>query len=126
MSALGDKDVRGFYVAMNNSVGVRGIQCVGDFNRQRQQDICLDRLSANAMLERQAIDKFHGDERFSVLVVDFVDRTDVGMIQSGSRFRFALKANKRLRVFGLKPSQVVEERNSPTKNWTKRHFLPRY
>ena len=52
------------------------------------------------MLERDAVEEFHGDERFAVLVVGFVDRADVGMIQSGSRLRFALEAAERLWVFG--------------------------
>ncbi len=36
VSALGDKDVGGFDVAMNDALGVRGIESVGDLDRQRQ------------------------------------------------------------------------------------------
>ena len=49
------------------------------------------------MLQRHAIEKLHGDERLSVLVVNFVDRADVGMIQRGS-FGFALEAAQGLLV----------------------------
>ena len=45
------------------------------------------------MLQRHAIQKLHGDERFAVLFVNFVDRADVGMVQSRGGLRFALEAS---------------------------------
>src|ERR1700688_1240479 len=98
MSALGDEDVRGLDVAMNNSSGVRRIQRVGNFNCQGKQHIWLDRLSANAMLERESIEKFHGDERFPVLLIDLVDRADVGMVQGRGSFRFTPEPAQGLRI----------------------------
>jgi hypothetical protein len=56
--------------------------------------------AADTMLQRQPIEKLHGDERFAMLVVNFVDSADVRMIQCGSRLGFALKAAECLRVFG--------------------------
>jgi len=35
-----------------------------------------------------------------MVVADFVNRTDVGMVESRRRLGFALKASQRLRVFG--------------------------
>jgi len=52
------------------------------------------------MFQSLAIEKFHGDERLPVLVVNFVDGADVGMVEGGGGFGFALEAGESLRVFG--------------------------
>ena len=52
------------------------------------------------MLQRVAIEKFHGDEGLAVLLVDFVDGADVGMVQSGGGFGFTLEAGEGLRILG--------------------------
>jgi len=43
-------------------------------------EICVSRV-----LEGRAIEIFHGDKSFFVLVADVMDSANVGMIQSGSR-----------------------------------------
>ena len=60
------------------------------------------------MLQRQAVQKLHGDERLTVLVANFVDGADVGMIQCGGGLRFALKAVEGLRVFGYVVGQELQ------------------
>jgi hypothetical protein len=60
------------------------------------------------VLERHPIKKLHGDERFAVLIVNFVDGADVGVIQRRGSFRFALKAAKGLWVFGYFTWQELE------------------
>jgi len=57
------------------------------------------RTPADAMLQRQPVQKLHGDERVAVLIVDFVDRANVGMVQRGSSLRLALEAGQSLSVF---------------------------
>jgi hypothetical protein len=52
------------------------------------------------MLQRQPVQKLHGDESLSVLFADVVDRADVGVIQCGGSLGFALKARQRLWVSG--------------------------
>ena len=107
-TALGDENVGGLDVAMNDSFTVCGVERVRNPNRQTHQDIRLDRVSGDAMLERRAFQKFHGDKRFAVLIVNFVDRADVRMIQGRSRLGFALKAAEGLRVFGYVVRQELE------------------
>jgi formate hydrogenlyase transcriptional activator len=68
----------------------------------------IHRSPRDAMLQRQAIQKFHGDERFAVLVVNFVDSTDVGVIQCGRCFSLAAKTFERVRVFGYLVGQELE------------------
>ena len=43
MSALGDEDVCGLDVAMDNAGGVCRIQCVGNFDSQRQSRVSVSR-----------------------------------------------------------------------------------
>jgi len=51
------------------------------------------------MLQSDSIKKLHDDERLTVLLPDFMDGADVGMIQRGSSPSFALEAGARLWVF---------------------------
>ena len=52
------------------------------------------------MLQSHTIEILHDDERLPVLLINFVDRADVGMVQRRGRLRFALKTPQGLRVFG--------------------------
>ena len=92
VSALGDKDVRRLDVAVDDAFGVGGVERVGD----------LDPRASNALVSRG----FPAMRCFSVTpsrnsitmngwpscFADFVDRADIGMVQSGSSLRFSLKA----------------------------------
>ena len=60
------------------------------------------------MPQRHAVQKLHGDERFAVLVVNFVDRADVRMIQCRGGLGFALKTGEGLPVFGYLIGQKLE------------------
>jgi hypothetical protein len=53
-----------------------------------------------AMLQRDPFQKLHHDEGPAILLADFMNRADVGMIEGGSGLRLALKTGQRLRVFG--------------------------
>src|SRR5579862_2198160 len=99
VAALGDKDVGRLDVAVDDSFGMSRIKCIGNLDSQRQHQLGFHRLPGDAMLQRQPIQKFHGDERTPVLFGDFMDGTDVGMIQGRSRLRFALEPAQSLRVF---------------------------
>jgi hypothetical protein len=66
---------------MNDPFSVRGIERVGNLNRQTEQGIWLDRFSGDAVLQRQAVQKFHGNERVPTLLTDVMDHANVRMIQ---------------------------------------------
>ncbi len=51
MSALGHKNVRGLDIAMNHSLGVRGIQRVGNLDGQRQNQFCFQRTPGDTVLQ---------------------------------------------------------------------------
>jgi hypothetical protein len=61
---------------------------VGDLNCQSEQNLNIDGPPRDLMLQCHAVQKLHGDERLAVLVVNFVDGADVGMIQRGSCLGF--------------------------------------
>ena len=52
------------------------------------------------MLECDAIQKLHHDERLAILLVDFMNGADVGMVQSRSGLCFTAKAAQDLSIFG--------------------------
>src|SRR5450755_4674332 len=98
--ALFDSDIRRLDVAVNDPFGVSGVQSIGNFNGQPQQNIELDRFSRDAMLQRHPVEKLHGDKRSAMLVVNLIYRADIGMVQCGSGLRLALKAAEGLWVLG--------------------------
>jgi hypothetical protein len=106
--AFGDEDVRGLDVAMNDPLAMRGIHCIRNLNRHTEQNVILDRLPCYAVLQSRAVQELHGDERFAVLVVNFVDGADVGMIQCRGSLGFSLKAGKCLRILGYFVGQELE------------------
>src|SRR5260370_39290285 len=100
MAPLGYEDVGRLYVAMHNALGVSCVQCVRDLDGKRQQSSLLQRTVPDRVLERLAIQKFHGDERQPVLVTDVMDGANVGVVQGRSGLRLALEAGQGLRVPG--------------------------
>ena len=50
------------------------------------------------MLERLALEQFHGDERAAAVITNFVDRADVGMIQGRRRTSLAFETLEYRRV----------------------------
>src|ERR1035438_4765848 len=100
MPTLGDKDIRRFDVAMDDTLGVSSVERVRNLNGKRQNQLGLHWTPRNTVLQRQPVQKLHGDECFAMLVIDFVDRANVRMIQGGSGLRFSFEAGQSLRILG--------------------------
>ena len=62
-------------------------------------------------LSVRPVEKFHCDEALTVVLADFVDGADVGMVQRGSGVGFAAKALESLRVL----RHIVRKEFSATK-----------
>jgi len=77
---------------VHDTLAVGYVQGIGDFNSNFDQPLHLQRPPRDQMLQGPAFHVLHHDERMSVLLVDFVDGTNVGMIQRGRRFGLKLKA----------------------------------
>ncbi len=54
----------------------------------------------DSVLQRQAVQKLHGDEGTALLLANVVNGADVGVVQCGRGLGFTLKAGQRLRVAG--------------------------
>ena len=90
----------GLDVAVDDPSGMSGFECVGDVNRQTEQNIGVDGLSRDAILQRHPVQKLHGDERLPILLADIKNHANIGVIQRGGNLGFALKTSEGLRVFG--------------------------
>src|SRR5215470_13914101 len=93
---------------MNDASGMSGIESVCDLNAQRQDSLGLHRLTSDAVLQGESVQKLHSDERLPALLVNFVNRADVRMVQCGSRLCLALEAGKSLCVLGNVVRQELE------------------
>src|SRR2546430_10038744 len=82
MSTFGNEEFRRFDIPMNDPRRVRRIQRVCNLNRKRQEQICLQRTPGDAMLQHDAIQKLHGDERLLATFADLVNCADVGMVEA--------------------------------------------
>jgi hypothetical protein len=78
--------------------GVGSVQRVGNLDAQKQNQLDFYRTPRNTMLQSQPVKILHGDERFAVLVFNFVERADVRMIQCRGSLGFALEAAENLKV----------------------------
>ena len=83
---------------MNDAFSVRRVQRIGNFDSQIEQQLHIERPARNPMLQRDAFQKFHRDERVAVLLADFVDGADVGMVQRGSGAGLAAETLQSLRI----------------------------
>src|SRR5580693_3301337 len=77
-----------------------GIQSVGNLCAKIENLVDSQRLLLNSVFERRTVQVFHGDESAALLVADIVDGANIGMIQGGSRLRFALKTGQGLEILG--------------------------
>ena len=108
VASSSNEDVRGLDVAVNDSFGVGGIQRVGNLDAERKNLINLQGMARDAVLQRHAIEEFHGDERVAVVLSDFVDSADVGVIKRRGGARLATEALQGLRVLGHLVRQELE------------------
>ena len=108
MAALGDENVGGLDVAMDDAFGVGGVEGVGDLDGERENRLGLHRPAADAVLEGQAVEKLHGDEGLLAVFSDFINRADVGMVESGRGAGLAAETFEGLRVLGKILGQEFE------------------
>ena len=98
MSAIGDEDVGGLDVAMDDALGVGGVEAVGDFDGEREQRFVFERTSGDELLEGDAVEVLHGEESLVAMFADFVDGADVWMIEGRGGASLAAEALEGLRV----------------------------
>ena len=96
------------FIAVNDSLGVRRIQCVRDLDSQLQHLLQRQRLAGNAVLQGLSVEKLHRNEGLAFLFADFIDGANVGVVQGGSSLRLALEAGQRLSAAGNIVGQKFE------------------
>jgi hypothetical protein len=97
-STLDKKYIRGLDIAVDNAFGMRRIEAVGDLNADLQQLGNLDGPPGDPVLERLALQQFHGDKRPAFELADVVNRADIRMVERRGCARFAMKPLDRLRI----------------------------
>jgi len=83
---------------MDDALGVRGVECVGDLDGKVEQPVRLKRLARDAMLEGLSFEQFHSDEGLAFVLINVVDRADVGMVERGRRLGLTLESLQGLPV----------------------------
>ena len=106
MPALRDEDVRGLDVTVNDTLGVGGVQSVGNLDPKRKDRLQFHGAGGDQMLEGRAVEELHDEESAASFLADVVNGADIGMVESGCSFGFAAKTLQRLavlrQVFGKK------------------------
>ena len=93
-----DEDVRGLDVAVHDAAGVGGLEGIGDLRAEIEQRLELERARPEPVPQRLALEQLHRDEGLALVLVDVVDRADVGVLERGGRAGFALQPLERLGV----------------------------
>ena len=91
-------DIRRLDVAVHDALFVSGLQSIGELHTELENVWDSQRSRVELLLERDAFDVLHRDERSAVDFADFVDLADIRMIESGYRLGFRQEALARLRV----------------------------
>ena len=97
-TALGEHDVAGFQVAVNNAGAMRFDQRVGHLGCDFQDFVGRERLAGKAGVEGLALQILHDEEVDVALRTDVIKDTNIGMLQTGNGFGFALKAGAEFRI----------------------------
>src|SRR5947207_2882916 len=84
---------------MNYALGVGSIESISNLDSQTEQSISLHESPRDPMCQCHSIEVLHCDEAFAVVLSDFVDGADIGMVQRRSSTGFAAEALQSLRVF---------------------------
>src|SRR6267378_4213826 len=108
MSPLGQKQVCGFDVAMNDSPGVGCVQGVGNLDADIEQRLQLESPAKDHFPQSLAFQVFHHQEEAPLVLANFVNGADVGMIQSRGGARLTPEALQRLRIVRYSVGQKLE------------------
>ena len=91
LDTRGHEDVGRLDVAVDDAVGVGGVQRVRNLSREVQHQTKRERPAVHVLLERLALEQLHGDELRALELVDLVDRADVRVIERRGGARLAQK-----------------------------------
>jgi hypothetical protein len=85
---------------VNDSLGVRGIERVGNFDREVEDAGGLHGPAPDQGSEVLAFETLHGNEGFAMFLADVINRADIRVIQRGCRLGFAAEPAEGLSIIG--------------------------
>ncbi len=91
LTALGYENICRFDIAMSDAFAVRGVERVGDVDGNIEKPCVRQGPPSDQVMERSALEQFHGDEVLSLKLVNLVNGADMGVVQGGRRASFALE-----------------------------------
>jgi hypothetical protein len=89
-----DHDIGRFQVAVNHALFVSGFQAFRDLPAYVQRLFRWKRPLAQLLRERQSLDQFEDEKALSFVLLEAVNRGDIGVIQRGEERGFALKTGQ--------------------------------
>ena len=95
-----DLDVGRLEVAVDDALGMRRLETLGDLDEERQRLLEGNGAALDAIGECRALDHLHGQEVRRVGLLEAVDGGDVGMVERRQHPRFALEAGQPLGIGG--------------------------
>jgi hypothetical protein len=98
--AVGDKDVGGLDVAMDDAFGMSGIESISNFDSDIEKKLKLEGPAENVLFEGFAFEKFHGEECLTIFFADIKYCANAWMIESRGSLSLAAEAGEGLRVTG--------------------------
>src|SRR5512143_1189152 len=78
-------------IAMDDALGVRRFERVRNLDRQLKQSVQFQGPAVDAVLQRFALEQFHGEKMTPIGLPDLIDYADVRVVQRRSRPRFPLE-----------------------------------
>jgi len=99
-AALGNENIGGFYIAVDHAGVVGGVESVGGVDADFEEAFEFERARGDDVLERGAVEEFHGDKCTAAIFADVVDGADVGVVQCGGGAGLAFEAFERLGIVG--------------------------
>jgi len=83
---------------MNDSFAVRRIERVRDVNCDVKKPRDRERTSGDQVIQRAALEQLHHNEVLALELINFVNRTDMRMVERRRGPCFALESLQRLRI----------------------------
>jgi len=100
VTAIGDEEISRLYIAMDNSLVVRGIKGVGNFDAEIEQRLEFKPASEDGLTKSLSLEILHGYKGTALVLANLVDGVDIGMIQRRGGTGLAAEAFKCLLISG--------------------------
>src|SRR3954454_12507134 len=91
MSSIRDEDISRLDIAMDDAATVRGVQRIRNLQCKFKPPLETKRCVPQYLTQGVAFKALHCNEQVSLLFPDFVDRTDVRVIESRCRSRLSVE-----------------------------------